>query len=44
MALQETEKKLFKEKEINKNLENYNTKLLEENEILMQEKCAAKSL
>lgn len=44
LALKETEKKLFKEKEINKNLESYNSKLFEENEILMQEKQAAKSL
>jgi len=40
----ELEKRFFKEKEINKNLENYNSQLLEENEILMQEKISAKSL
>lgn len=44
ITLQDLEKKYLKEREINKNLENYNSKLLEENEILMQEKIKAKSL
>lgn len=39
----ELEKKFQKEREINQNLENYNSKLLEENEIVTQEKLNAKS-
>lgn len=44
IALQDLENKYLKEREINKNLEKYNAQLLEENEILMQEKMNAKSL
>ena len=42
LALKEIEKKFTKEKEINKNLDNYNSKLLEENELLIQEKINSK--
>lgn len=39
----ELEKKYHREREINKNLENYNSKLLEENDLVIQEKMSAKS-
>lgn len=42
--LKEVENKYQKEREINRNLEKYNAKLLEENELVIQEKLSFKSM
>lgn len=43
VAMKELERKYLKEREIGQNLERYNRKLLEENEIVVQERANALS-